>query len=129
MPTSVLFGKDGTVLTVDGDSYLGSFETISGNIENMVAEHNGPQDEFHYSTALRSKLTINLTGFEPASGGGVPADLVKAKTAVTVACTNLMWGGRALAGTFTPVSCSNETPTEASKYSMTLESFGEWTLT
>lgn len=128
MPTSVLFGKDGTVLTVDGTSYLGSFETISGNMENVMAEHNGPQDDVNYSTALRTKLTIQLTGFEPASGGGVPADLVKAKAAVAVACNNLMWGGRALAGTFTPVSCSNETPIEASKYNMTLESFGDWTL-
>lgn len=129
MPTSVLFGKDGTVLTVSGASYLGSFETISGSMENTVAEHNGPQDEVHYSTALRTKLTIQLTGYEPATGGGVPADLVKAKTAVAVACTNLMWGGRSLAGTFTPVSCSNDGQTEASKYNMTLESFGYWTLT
>ncbi len=128
MPTSVLFGKDGTLLTVDGTSFLGSFETLSGSIENTEVEHNGPQDEFNFSTMVRSKMTVQITGFEPATGGGTPLDMAKAKEQVALLCNNMVGGGRNLSATMNVQSASAETQTEPTKYNMTLVSYGEWTL-
>jgi len=127
MPDGVFFGKDGTVLSVGGNDLLGLFETVSGSFENTVVEHNGPQDAVHYSTAIRSKCTIEVGGYVPASGGADAVDLVKAKDAVAVS-TDLL-DGRTLAGNFTPMSANAETQTETSKYRLRMESYGDWTLT
>lgn len=127
MPATAFFGKDGTVLSVGGVDMLGTFETMSASPENTVVEHNGPQDEVHYSTAVRTKLNLEIGGFVPATGGADALDIVKAKTVVAVSCDLL--DGRTLSGDFTPVSASVETQTEPSKYRLSLESFGDWTIT
>ena len=127
MPANVLFGKDGSVLSIGGADFLGYFKSCRAEYANEVKDHSGPADTFSYSTAVRTKVTLTVESYMPASGGSTALDLVAAKTAVAVS-TDLI-DGRTLAGTFTPTSANGEASDDPGSESLTLESYGTVTIT
>lgn len=126
MPANVLFGKSGSILSIGGADFLGYFKTCRAEFANKEVEHSGPQDDWEYSTVLRTGVTLTVESFMPSSGGSTAIDLVMARATVAVS-TDLI-DGRTLAGTFTPVSASGDAGDDSGSESLTLKSYGTVTI-
>jgi hypothetical protein len=125
MPETAFFGKDGTVLSIGGVNYLGSFKTCRGSVATREADHSGPQDKEEYATITKKRLTLTIEAFTPASGGASALDLVGKR--VTVSANTI--DGRTLAGTFNVTDAEASSGEEAGSESLTCKSVGAWTLT
>ena len=126
MPGNVLFGKDGTILSVGGTDMLGYFKTCRAEFSNKEVEHSGPNDDWEFSTVVRTGVTLTIESFMQSSGGSAAIDLVTAKAPVAVS-TDLI-DGRTLAGTFTPISASGDSGDDVGSESLTLKSYGAATI-
>ena len=60
-------GKSGTLFSLDGNNYLGSFTDCVVRKKQTVVEHHGPQDDYDRITPTRLGLEISTTSFVPSS--------------------------------------------------------------
>jgi len=129
MPENVIFGRDGSILTVGDKNLLGTFKTCSIRVTKDNVDHSGPQDEWVFRTPRRNDCSVDIETFIRTASDDDSFDLVMPFGTDTVTLTCDLPSGKTFTGDFHVAEVGVSVSDEPNAQSLRLESTGEPTST